>query len=481
MNDNINSEKSTDCISGTENSAVSADPESSANIPENDPDVLENASAENKDVYAPDGLSGQDSEQKPVRTEIVGIKFKKSGKTYYFAPAGFDLKTDDRVIVDTARGEEYGITSIPNRFISNSEIVEPLRSVLRLATPEDTRIHNENSKKEIEAFNNCIALIDKHSIEMKLIDAELAFDRTKLLFYFSSEGRVDFRELVKDLASIYHMRIEMRQIGIRDEAKILGGLGICGRPYCCHTFLSDFAQVSVKMAKEQNLSLNSAKISGACGRLMCCLRYEYDTYLREKELTPKVGLRVMTADGAGTVTDSQPLSGIVKVKLDSKEEDAEAVAFVRDDVVAESEYHGQKLTKTSVKEKKADKEEDYLFSLFESEKEAANDAPAQKQKESHVKEPAEPSQKKNPKQHPQPSKKENAEKSAESNNIQSKNKKQNNGKPFQNKNQGQPQKDKQRDSQPKPEQKPTDGKKKKRFFKPYFKQNKKPKDNREDK
>ena len=253
MNDNINSEKSTDCISGTENSAVSADPESSANIPENDPDVLENSSAESKDVSAPDGLSGQETEQKPVRTEIVGIKFKKSGKTYYFAPAGFDLKTDDRVIVDTARGEEYGITSIPNRFISNSEIVEPLRSVLRLATPEDTQIHNENSKKEIEAFNNCIALIDKHSIEMKLIDAELAFDRTKLLFYFSSEGRVDFRELVKDLASIYHMRIEMRQIGIRDEAKILGGHGICGRPYCCHTFLSDFAQVSVKMATRINV------------------------------------------------------------------------------------------------------------------------------------------------------------------------------------------------------------------------------------
>ena len=297
-------------------------------------------------------------------TEIVGIRFKKSGKTYYFAPNGFVLNQDDRVIVDTSRGQEYGFTAVTNREIKNSEISEPLRGVIRMATPEDTRIHEENVKKEIDAFNACIVLIDKHRLEMKLIDAELSFDRSKLLFYFSAEGRIDFRELVKDLASAFHTRIEMRQIGIRDEAKILGGLGICGRPYCCNTFLSDFGQVSVKMAKEQNLSLNSAKISGSCGRLMCCLRFEYDTYLKEKSLTPKVDARVVTPNGAGVVVAANPLAGIVKVKLDCAGEDADAVVFVREDVVEESKYDGKPLTKTEIPDRKHKKYELPTISEF---------------------------------------------------------------------------------------------------------------------
>ena len=201
---------------------------------------------------------------------------------------------------------------------------------------------------------------------MKLVDVEYAFDRSKLLFYFSADGRVDFRDLVRDLASIFHTRIEMRQIGIRDEAKLLGGLGICGRPFCCSSFLSDFVQVSVKMAKEQNLSLNSAKISGACGRLMCCLRYEYDTYLKEKAVTPKAGSRVMTPDGPGIVAESNPLTGIVKVKLDMLPEDAEKAVFVRDDLVYEDQYTGQTLTRTPIPERPhINEEEKTLFGLTE--------------------------------------------------------------------------------------------------------------------
>lgn len=304
------------------------------------------------DAVAEEEVAPKVEKDENGKTEIVGIRFKKNGKTYYFAPNGFTLQDDDRVIVDTARGQEYGYTAVTNREIKNSEICEPLRSVIRLATSEDTKIHEENVKKEIEAFNACIILIDKHKLGMKLIDAELSFDRSKLLFYFSAEGRVDFRELVKDLAGTFHTRIEMRQIGIRDEAKILGGLGICGRPYCCNTFLSDFGQVSVKMAKEQNLSLNSAKISGSCGRLMCCLRYEYDTYLQEKALTPKVDSRVVTPNGPGVVIAANPLAGIVKVRLDSSAEDADAVMFVREDVVDESKYAGETLVKTEIRDRK---------------------------------------------------------------------------------------------------------------------------------
>ena len=296
------------------------------------------------------------------KTEIVGVRFRKNGKTYYFAPKSFKLSRDNRVIVDTARGQEYGYVAVPNRMINDSEIVAPLRSVIRMASAEDTKTHEENLKKEVDAFNSCIMLIDENKLEMKLIDVEMSFDRSKLIFYFSSEERVDFRELVKELAGKFRMRIEMRQIGIRDEAKILGGLGICGRPFCCSSFLTDFVQVSVKMAKEQNLSLNSAKISGSCGRLMCCLRYEYDTYLAEKALTPKVDTRVMTPEGAGVVTAANPLAGIVKVKLDKKADDADVV-FVREDVVKENEYKGEKLVKSAVPEKKHKEQERDMFAF----------------------------------------------------------------------------------------------------------------------
>ena len=306
------------------------------------------------------------SEDLPEKTEIVGVRFKKEGKTYYFAPNGFTLSKDDRVIVDTSRGQEYGFVAVANSTVRSSELVLPLREVVRLATEEDTRIHSENCKREIEAYNTCIALIDEHNPKMKLIDVECAFDRSKLLFYFSAEERVDFREIVKALATAFHTRIEMRQIGIRDEAKMLGGLGVCGRPFCCSAFLTDFVQVSVKMAKEQNISLNAAKISGACGKLMCCLRYEYDTYLAEKALTPKVGTRVMTPDGLGEVTESNPLAGIVKVRLDGKAEDAEQTVYVREDVVKEDEYNGETLTKTEIPKRGKNKEEEDVFSSFAS-------------------------------------------------------------------------------------------------------------------
>ncbi len=328
-------------------------------------------SSEDKDVQAmdsdTDGSEPKQTENFPENTEIVGVRFKKEGKTYYFDPKGFKLKVDDRVVVDTSRGIEYGYISVANRSVKNTEIVTPLRRVIRIANEEDTKIHSENVKKEIEAYNACIALIDEFNPKMKLVDVEYAFDRSKLLFYFSAEERVDFREIVNSLARIFHTRIEMRQIGIRDEAKMLGGLGVCGRPFCCSAFLTDFVQVSVKMAKEQNISLNSAKISGACGKLMCCLRYEYETYVAEKALTPKAGVRVVTPDGPGEVTESDPLAGIVKVKLDGRSDDSEQIVYVREDVIKEDEYKGEPLTKTEIPKRGKEKEEEDVFASFASE------------------------------------------------------------------------------------------------------------------
>ena len=258
----------------------------------------------------------QTTEKEPeAQVEIVGIRFKSSGKTYYFSPNGISLRVGLHAIVETARGLEYGEVVIANSFISENEIVSPLRTVVRAATPADT-LHNEEIKKlEDSAFRICNEKIIAHNLDMKLIDAQYTFDNSKLLFYFTSSGRVDFRELVKDLASVFRTRIELRQIGIRDEAKMVGGLGICGRPLCCSKFLTDFGQVSIKMAKEQNLSLNSAKISGICGRLMCCLRYEHDTYEYEIKRTPPVDTLVRTVDGVGTVTEISPLQGTIKVRL----------------------------------------------------------------------------------------------------------------------------------------------------------------------
>lgn len=254
----------------------------------------------------------------PSEVEVVGVKFKAAGKTYYFSPEGMSFNLDDKIIVRTSRGIEFGFVACENKMVPSSEIVPPLREVERRATKDDIQRYESNKHLEKQAFDTCLQMISKHNLEMKLIEAEYTFDNSKLLFYFSAEGRVDFRELVKDLASIFHTRIELRQIGIRDEAKMMGGIGVCGRPFCCSTFLSDFVQVSIKMAKEQNLSLNSAKISGTCGRLMCCLRYENDVYEEELKRTPPVDSKVKTPDGIGFVREIAPLTGICKVVIPDK-------------------------------------------------------------------------------------------------------------------------------------------------------------------
>ena len=268
----------------------------------------------------------------PETTEVVGVRFRDTGKVYYFAPGKLTIKADTPVIVETARGTEYGVVTVGNKSVPTSEIVPPLRPVARIATQNDIEKNEANIALEKNAFDICLEKIREHKLEMKLIDAEYTFDNNKLIFYFSSEGRVDFRELVKDLASVFRTRIELRQIGIRDEAKKMGGIGICGRPFCCSAFLSDFAQVTIKMAKEQNLSLNSAKISGTCGRLMCCLNYEYNTYEEELRLTPPVGARVKTDDGAGNVTEISPMTGMLKVALTDKQGNTVIRSYHRDKI-----------------------------------------------------------------------------------------------------------------------------------------------------
>ena len=270
-------------------------------------------------------------EKSSVMVDVIGIRFKASGKTYYFDPNGITVSKGMAAIVDTARGLEYGEVSLANTKVSESDIVPPLRPVVRIATEADTKRHLENKKKEQSAFITCNERIAAHKLDMKLIEAQYTFDNSKLLFYFSSAGRVDFRELVKNLASVFKTRIELRQIGIRDEAKLIGGLGMCGRPLCCSVFLTDFGQVSIKMAKEQNLSLNSSKISGICGRLMCCLRYEHETYEYEIKRTPPVDSTVKTEDGIGTVTEINPLAGTIKVRLSDKP-DIQPKTYHRKDV-----------------------------------------------------------------------------------------------------------------------------------------------------
>lgn len=273
----------------------------------------------------------------PSSVEVVGVRFRQSGKVYYFAPGNLHPEKGCGVIVETARGLEYGTVTASNRMVSAKEIVPPLRPVVRIAGKEDIARHQANLEKETEAFNLCLEKIEELHLEMKLVDVEYAFDNSKLLFYFTAEGRIDFRDLVKHLASFFRTRIELRQIGIRDEAKMRGGLGICGRPFCCSTFLNDFVQVSIKMAKEQNLSLNSSKISGTCGRLMCCLRYEYDAYVEEIAKTPKVDAVVTTPDGDGYITEISPLVGICRVKLLSAP-DAVQKYYHRDDLTFKGIY-----------------------------------------------------------------------------------------------------------------------------------------------
>ena len=253
------------------------------------------------------------SAQNEEKVEVIGIRFRSAGKVYYFDPRGQKLKRGEFAIVETARGPEFGEVSLENTMVNVSEIVTPLRPIIRVATPADVEHNAENREKEKDALVICQQKIEAHKLDMKLIDVQYAFDNSKLLFYFSSDGRVDFRELVKDLASVFRTRIELRQIGIRDEAKMLGGIGSCGRMLCCSTFLPDFAQVSIKMAKEQGLSLNSAKISGMCGRLMCCLHFEAETYTEEIRRTPGVDTQVKTEDGIGTVISVNPLAGTIRV------------------------------------------------------------------------------------------------------------------------------------------------------------------------
>ncbi len=261
---------------------------------------------------------------------VIGIRFRTTTKTYYFDPMGIEYVDNSFAVVETSRGIEFGYVIMGNREVPVAKTFLPLRPALRPATKADKEHYQENRQKEAEAFSIWAEKTAFHGLEMKLIDVEYTFDNTKLLFYFTSEGRVDFRELVKDLASVFHCRIELRQMGIRDEAKVLGGLGVCGRAFCCGTFLPDFAQVSIKMAKEQSISLNSSKISGACGRLMCCLRYEHETYLEAIQRTPSVDWRVKTPLGTGVVVETKPLAGLIKVKLDSNPDAAPAVCLAEE-------------------------------------------------------------------------------------------------------------------------------------------------------
>ncbi len=264
-------------------------------------------------------------------TNIIGVRFKNMGKVYYFASAGFTFHKGDYAIVETSRGLECGEVVMENRDMDDAELIKPLKAVVRVANEEDVRRAKENAEKEEQALKICQERILAHQLDMKLISAEVSFDNSKILFYFTAEGRVDFRNLVKDLAGIFHTRIELRQIGVRDEAKMLGGLGICGRPLCCAQFLSDFQPVSIKMAKEQGLALNPTKISGSCGRLMCCLKYEQDTYSALIKLTPKQGALVNTPEGRGTVVETNILSGLLKIRLE-KAPDSPPVVMSREDV-----------------------------------------------------------------------------------------------------------------------------------------------------
>lgn len=256
-------------------------------------------------------------------TNVVGIRFRTAGKIYYFGPKDIDFKRGDHVIVETARGVEYGTVVLPNMEVDDEKITQPLKLVIRKATQEDDEKEKKNRQKEKEAYKICQEKILKHGLEMKLINAEYTFDNNKVLFYFTADGRVDFRELVKDLASVFRTRIELRQVGVRDETKILGGMGICGRPLCCHIYLSDFAPVSIKMAKEQSLSLNPTKISGICGRLMCCLKNESDVYEELNRKLPRIGEMVVAHDGTkGEVRETNVLKQTVKliVEIDGEKE-----------------------------------------------------------------------------------------------------------------------------------------------------------------
>ncbi len=268
--------------------------------------------------------------------KVVGVRFKDTGKTYYFDPRGLDIKRGQTLVVETSKGIECGTAQYPVKEIEEDKIVSPLKPVKRIATEEDLTVLEENKKLEKEALKICAEKIKKHGLEMYLTDAEYSFDRSKIIFFFTADGRVDFRELVKDLGSHFHTRIELRQIGVRDESRLLGGLGICGRPFCCSTFLDDFHSVTIKMAKDQGLSLAPSKISGTCGRLMCCLKYEQNAYEYLNKITPKKNTVVEVNGERGVVVDTSILTGKVKIQLDKSPDglpiiaDRENVMVIRD-------------------------------------------------------------------------------------------------------------------------------------------------------
>ena len=274
---------------------------------------------------------------------VIGVRFKNVGKMYYFDPGDARPKKGDHAIVETARGVECGEVTMECREVSDDNIVQPLKKVIRIATKEDLARVEDNHRREKSAFEICCKKIAAHKLEMKLVDVEYTFDNSKILFYFTADGRVDFRELVKDLAGVFRTRIELRQIGVRDESKMLGGIGICGRPFCCSTFLGGFQPVSIKMAKEQGLSLNPVKVSGACGRLMCCLKYEQEAYQDLLRSTPKVNAVVITPDGKGTVIDQNILTGMLTIQLDKAPDAAPKTFHMKDvKVVRDGRIHVNK-------------------------------------------------------------------------------------------------------------------------------------------
>ncbi|MBU3876568.1 stage 0 sporulation family protein [Faecalicatena sp. AGMB00832] len=283
-------------------------------------------------------------------TKVIGVRFRTAGKIYFFAPGKFDIKQGDNVIVETARGVEFGRVVLGPKEVKDEEVVQPLKSVIRVATEQDRKVEEKNREKEKEAFKICLEKIRKHGLEMKLIDAEYTFDNNKVLFYFTADGRIDFRELVKDLAAVFRTRIELRQIGVRDETKIRGGIGICGRPLCCNTYLSEFAAVSIKMAKEQNLSLNPTKISGVCGRLMCCLTNEEETYEELNSQLPSVGDQVTTSEGlSGTVHSLSVLRKLVKVIVTLENDEKEIREYRAEELKFKPRRRKAKVSKEEMK------------------------------------------------------------------------------------------------------------------------------------
>ena len=304
-----------------EQAAPAADPEPQAVRPAEDTSIPSAPEAPATEQPAPEAAALQpEAPAEPAPVTVVDIRFRNNAKSYFFDPNGLTLAVGDHVIIDTARGDEFGICAAGNHAVRPRELVLPLRKVLRAATAQDERINAENQEKEKKAFDVCQQKILSHKLDMQLVSAECAFDGSKILFFFTAEGRVDFRELVKDLASAFRTRIELRQIGVRDKAKMVGGLGVCGRPFCCKEFLDDFQPVSIKMAKTQNLSLNPTKISGTCGRLMCCLKYEQEAYEDLIKTAPKVESFVDTADGRGTVIEVNLLRQSVRVRMEDHPE-----------------------------------------------------------------------------------------------------------------------------------------------------------------